>query len=639
MNSTLFARSIILMAFVLLISSCATTTEKPEVIQPEEPKTTQIIETKPSLEALNQAQLLQDNGEWQAAFRAWKAIAQESTVKDQAQYAIKAAYMLFKSAQFEVIPSFFDSLDYDFSSLPEKTHKNVLLAAAYFNAGKTYQSLSTLPDTRDILNNRYLSIALNIRAQAILNIGKPLESAKIRLQLMPLLTDVDTLENNTAALWDALGRISDNSMIRLLKKPLDTELRGWLELSLIARRSNMLPAKIEPWLEQWHQVYTSHSASLFAIQLLEQSKSIYINPNKIALMLPLEGKLSKVSNAILDGFIYAHYQAQTKSGKTTSLEIQIIPIDANVPFKAQYNTAIQNGADFIVGPLNKNSVADLAAHMRIDVPTLALNYDQSNNSAQNLFQYGLNPEDEAAQVADYALLDNKYNAAILMPDTAWGKRLNQAFKQRYERLGGTVNSETYYPAKSNDYGLAIKNLLNITQSNQRHAIIQTVIGEKAEFNPRRRQDIDMIFMGANARQARIIKPQLKFHYAEDIQVYATSHIAHANAKKSADRDRDLNGVYYVDMPWNLKSQHYTETSDIRAHWPTLNKSHGKLFALGIDAYRLIPQLKRLMLNPNESFQGLTGNLSIDEQGRIHRELLLATYKKGKQVEITTLSNP
>ncbi len=636
MNSSFFARCIILITSILLVSSCATTTEKTEVIQPEGTKSPQISEAN-FLKLLKAAQLLQDNQDWQSAFGAWKNIAENSQPEQQALYANNAAYMLFKIEQFGVIPQFYDSLTYSFSQQQEM-HKKILLAASYFNAGKTYQSLSTLPDVGNIIEPTYITIALNIRAQAILNIGKPLDSVKIRLQLIPLLTDQDELDENIKALWNSMSRISDSSIIKTLKKPQERDLRGWLELSLIARRSNMLPAKIEPWLEQWHVVYPDHSASLFAIQLLEDSKNIYINPSKIALMLPLEGKLSKVSNAILDGFLYAHFQSLATSPDNQTLEIEIIPIDSIISFKAQYNTAIQNGADFIVGPLNKNSVAELATQSMIKVPTLALNYDSSNIGTQNLFQFGLKPEDEAAQVADYALLDNKYNAATLMPNTDWGTRLNSAFKERYERLGGSVLSESRYQAKSNDYGFAIKKMLNLTQSKQRHSIIQTVIGEKAEFQPRRRKDIDMIFIGANARQARIIKPQLKFHYAQDIQVYATSHIANSNAKKSADRDRDLNGVYYVDMPWTLKSQEYVETKDTSNYWPTLNKSHGKLFALGIDTYRLIPQLKRLMLNPEESMQGLTGNLSIDEQGRVHRQLLLATYKKGKQVEITNEIN-
>jgi len=638
MNRSVFIRCIIFITSAVLISACATTPEKSKIIQHVEVKPDNLIKIKPSADSLNHAQQVQDNQEWQSAFTAWKNIITESKPEQQAGYANKAALMLLKLDNKELIPNFYSELNADFSSPNDRSNRDVLLASSFYQQGKTYQSLSTLPDIESINNQTFLAIALNVRAQAILNIGKPLDSAKIRLKLAPILATPEEKETNFLALWDSIQRISDNSIIKTLKKPQDTELRGWLELSLIARRSNMLPIKLEPWLKQWHSVYPSHSGSQFATNLLLQSKNIYLNPTKIALMLPLEGKLSKVSNAILDGFLYAHYQAiaaKTDTGNQhKTLEIEVIPVDTTLPFKAQYNTAILNGADFIVGPLNKNSVAELASQTTADVPTLALNYSQQENNAHNLFQFGLKPEDEAEQVADYALLDSHYTAATLMPDTAWGQRLNKAFKLHYERLGGSIYSEAKYPSKSNDYGLAIKNLLNLSQSKSRHSFIQTVIGEKTEFHPRRRQDIDMIFIGANARQARIIKPQLKFHYAQDIQVYGTSHIANSNSKKSADNDRDLNGVYYVDMPWTLKSKQFNETKDIAKYWPTLNKSHGKLFALGIDAYRLIPQLKRLKLNPNETYKGLTGNLSIDQQGLIHRELLLATYKKGKQVEIT-----
>ncbi len=634
MDSIFFRRSFIFFISSLLLSSCATTPEIPDIIQPDTTETTKGV--NPSLESIKNAQQLEDNKQWQQAFSAWKTIADESKTEQKAAFINQAALMLFNLGQLDIIPKFYDDQSYLFSSIQTINNKNILLAASYFNHGKTYQSLTTLPELNTVTPNTFLVIALETKARAILNIGKPLDSVKIRLKFHALSTDNEQIDSNFKAIWDAIDRISENNIIKILQKPQDIELRGWLELSLIARRSNMLPNQMEPWMEQWHGVYTEHSASLFALQLLEQSKNIYINPTKIALILPLDGKLSKVSNAILNGFLYAHYQViNAEETINTIPEIEIVPIDSSLDFKSQYEQAILDGADFIVGPLNKNSVTELATSSFSNrVPTLALNYALEDNLSPNLFQYGLKPEDEAVQVADYALLHGHYNAATLMPDTDWGNRLNTAFKARYELFGGTIYSESKYPSKSNDYGVAIKNLLNLTQSKSRHSIIQTVIGEKTEFQPRRRKDIDMIFIGANARQARIIKPQLKFHYAQDIQVYATSHIANSNAKKSADRDRDLNGVYYVDMPWALKSNALQETYDIQKHWPTLNKSHGRLFALGIDAYRLIPQLKRLLINPEESYQGLTGKLSVDDKGRIRRELLLATYNKGQQVVIT-----
>ncbi len=57
-------------------------------------------------------------------------------------------------------------------------------------------------------------------------------------------------------------------------------MRGWLELNLIVRRSNMLPAKMEPWIDQWYQRYGEHpAAAIYALNLLEESRSVYIDPN------------------------------------------------------------------------------------------------------------------------------------------------------------------------------------------------------------------------------------------------------------------------------------------------------------------------------------------------------------------------
>ncbi|MBL7004722.1 MAG: penicillin-binding protein activator, partial [Gammaproteobacteria bacterium] len=570
---------------------------------------------------------LEDEQNWAEAFSAWSKIAEESQQPNKTVAYNNAALMLYYNQQIDYLEDFYNSLDSDDIAKIGEKYKNTLLATSYFKKGKTYQSLATLPDLKELDNSRFLIIALNTKAEAVLNIGKPIQSTKLRLQAHTLQTSEEAIAESYKNIWNAISRISESRVLKTLAKPQTADLRGWLELSLIARRSNMLPLQMEPWIKKWNLVYPNHHAEQFAQQLLKTSQDVYINPTKIAFMLPLEGKLSKVAKAIQDGFLYAYYL----SGDDKP-EIEIIAVNPEEAFTQQYNSAVEDGADFVVGPLNKSLISQLASSMKIEVPTLALNYSNEDKLTHNLFEYGLKPEDEASQVADYALLDEKYTAATLMPDTSWGERINNAFKDRYELLGGTIQTTQQYPSKSNDYGTAIKKLLNLDKSKSRHSTIQTVIGEKAVFTPRRRQDIDMIFMGANSRQARLIKPQLKFHYAQDIQVYATSHIS--NSTKSPDKDRDLNDVYFVDMPWSLKSKELKEHKDINQLWPQRSQTYSRLFAMGIDAYRMIPQLKRLMLNPEEKYKGLTGTLTVDKFGKIHRELLLATYEKGKSIEIT-----
>ena len=261
------------------------------------------------------------------------------------------------------------------------------------------------------------------------------------------------------------------------------------------------------------------------------------------------------------------------------------------------------------------------------MPTLTLNYaDDAARGVENLYQFGLSPEDEAEQVADYALVDGRYHALTLTPDTRLGERLRQAFSRRFEALGGRVVGGADYAARKNDYSVPIKRMLNLTSSYRRHDILQTVLGRKVEFIPRRRQDVDMIFIVGNPRQARLIKPQLKFHHAKDLPVYATSSVS--SGTPDPDADRDLNGLLFVDTPWSLQNESNSDYQQVAKRWPKSVKRYGRFFALGIDAYRMIPSLRRLLINPGEKIPMNTGVITVDRNGRIHRELLLATFEKG-----------
>jgi outer membrane PBP1 activator LpoA protein len=572
---------------------------------------------------------LESNQYWLDAALAYEALGINSSQPERSSFLIKSALMFYQADNFSDIPAFFDSLQESDILEQDQLYKTTLLAGSYFGEGKIYQALLALPPIEEIVDWRFKVLALNIRSKGVLAIGKPKESAELRMQISDYLKTQEEVEQNHGFIWDALNRISESTIVKELSQPQTTEVRGWLELNLIARRSNMLPEKIKPWINKWYELYTEHAAGkLFALNLLEESKKINIRPERIALMLPFSGRLDKVSKAIQNGFLYAFYQDQLAQGQTLVAELEIINASTDpAEFNLQYRQAIENGADFVVGPINKELVELLQSRESLQVPTLALNYgDESKPSDLNLYQFGLRPEDEAEQIADYALAEGRHHAITLVPDTKWGDRLHQAFKSRFEALGGRVVDSETYPSRKSDYSVPIKQLLNLTTSNLRKSMIQQVIGQSVKFDARRRQDVDMIFIAANSRQARLIKPQLKFHHAQDLPVYATSHISSSNG--NADDDRDLNGILFVDIPWTLDNKNILDRQNISKLWPDSSNRFSRLFALGIDAYRLIPSLRRLMINPQESILQHTGALSVDNKGRIKRSLLMATYKNG-----------
>jgi hypothetical protein len=625
-----YIKTALILLLAAVLGSCQTATvsktsvETPEVVPGVIDEATLTLQEEQFLRAFQ----LETEEAWMPAARAYQDLAESSAQPDRSANYINSALMNYRAGRYYFIEPFFEALKQDDILPADENYKAIILSGAFFGIGKIYQSLLALPDIDDISDYRFKALALNIRSKGVLAIGKPLESVRLRIQIGEYLKSVKEIEKNHEFIWDALNRISEPAILRTLAEQQTNELRGWLELNLIARRSNMLPEKIEPWISQWYQVYDGHSAgAYFAVNLLEESRRIYIKPTRIALMLPFSGRLEKVADAIQNGFMYAYYQDRNLD-QEPAVELEIINASTDVSeFNTQYLQAIENGADFIVGPISKDLISILQNRDKLTVPTLTLNYAEiKKEPTLNLYQFGLRPEDEAEQIADLALAEGRNLAVTLVPDTEWGARLQLAFSERFEALGGRVVGSETYPSKKNDYSNAIKKLLNLNTSNSRRSIIQQVIGEPVKFEPRRRQDVDMVFIAANSRQARLIKPQLKFHRAQTLPVYATSHIS--SSSSNPDDDRDLDGIQFVDIPWMLDSSNNQEFKQIRQYWPDSSKPFSRLYALGIDAYRLIPALRRLMINPGETVFLNTGQLSVDENGRVKRALLLATYNKG-----------
>ena len=604
-------------AFVL--ASCQTISTSPA------PESSQIQQT--TAEEIIIAQQLERDRNWSQAAAMYEFMAKKSAQPERSGYLQKTALMFYRDGDFDRVESFYNGLNENDLMQQDIVYQNVLLAGLFFEKGKTYQSLVNLPDLAEITRPFYKALALNVRSKGVLAIGKPLESAQLRIEISQFLESDQDISENQDFIWDSLNRISEPNIIKALSQHQTVALRGWLELNLIARRSNMLPAKIEPWIGKWLEVYPQHEAGeLFASALLEESRLIYINPTRIALMLPFSNQLKNVSEAIQSGFLYAYYN----DPRHTDIQLHMVDVSDTKPDELYltYYQTVQEGADFIVGPLSKDKVNELQRRDDLDVPTLTLNYaDAKDEGVNNLYQFGLRPEDEAEQIADYALTQKLFHAVTLLPDTDLGNRLEQSFIKHYEKLGGRVVGSERYPASKNDYSVAIKQLLHINGSVRRHSILDQVTGQKSEFIPRRRQDVDMVFIAGNPRQARLIKPQLKFHHAIDLPVYATSSISSGTSQP--DADRNLDNTIFVDTPWALDNENNIDFKNIQKLWPSTSQRYAKFFALGMDAYKVIPSLRRMLVNPEERLALNSGTINVDSNGRIHRKLLLATYLRGR----------
>lgn len=347
---------------------------------------------------------------------------------------------------------------------------------------------------------------------------------------------------------------------------------------------------------------------------------------RVALLLPLTGPQRQAAIAIQDGFLARHLSRESGSRAAPALHIYDTGL---LGAREAYLAARDDGAEFIVGPLLKpelETVIDSAG----PTPTLALNTSESGRSGANLYQFALAPEDEASQVARHAVTSGALNAVALIPRNDWGNRLLGSFRSELEALGGQLLQIRTYDPAGQDFSTAITTVLNIDRSDRRRQQLGADLGIPLEFESRRRQDIDAIFVAADAGTGRLLAPQLRFYFAGDIPTYATSAIY-----ESSRQNRDLNGLMFADTPWVLAADAAPPTmaAALRRYWPGRNSAQWtRFYGFGFDAYRLMLALHD---NPNSlaSFPALSGELSLGENGRVRRELPLAQFRDGLPVAV------
>jgi len=450
-----------------------------------------------------------------------------------------------------------------------------------------------------------------------------------RVQLDAYITDGKAKSKNNQKIWAALSSLSRAQLYK--QRSQNSTIDGWLDLARVMRSGQKNISNLENDLLDWG---TRHPAHPVNENFLSELINIYQNDvsvtKHIAVILPMHGELAQITSNIKNGFLSAYYaDAKTNADFDNKPIIHFYDSsDANVTFNQLYQQAIEDGATNIIGPLNKVAINQLAQKQELDVPVLTLNYaENAFNTTDNLFQFGLSPEDEARQVAELAILQNKQRAAVFYPDSEWGRRLNQAFTDHYISLGGKVMSRSDYATNTNDYRRPIRAMFNLDQSAIRHHKVENTISRKAISIPYRRQDLDMIFLAGTPRSARSIMPAFKFHHASDLPVYSTSHVY--TGKNNRELDRDLNGLVFCDLPWILQN-----TSPLQKvfhqNWPQ-QESFTRLFALGIDAYHLIYNLDYLENKDFAYYDGQTGNIQLDENNRVTRKLLWAKFVRGRPV--------
>jgi uncharacterized protein len=444
--------------------------------------------------------------------------------------------------------------------------------------------------------------------------GNLLGSVKSRIELHRLLTSSNELEKNQGAILETLRLLPDSE----LQSNRTDDLAGWMSLANILKHINQPDFNAQ--ISQWRATFPAHPAELsFLGQPLDTPKSAFLQPKSIALLLPGSGTFAQAGKAIREGFMAAYNHA----GNTAKPAIRFYDSEQSAPVTL-YNQAVAEGAQLIVGPLDKEHIQSLADAVTFNIPVLALNHIPGLQKNQ-LYQFSLSPLDDTDQITQKAWADGHQKALLLVPDNAPGKRIANYLTEDWKNRDGTILETQSYNPKETDFSAPIQKLLNLDESEQRYNKILALI-PGIKYTPRKRQDVDAILLSAYSAEARSINPQLQFYQAGDIAVYAMPTVY--TGQINASLDADLNKITFCDTPWLFTKVYQGELGmdALKETWKQFPSAYLRLIAMGIDAYNLSTRLDTLETDP---YPGATGNLSLTTDQRIQRKLVCAKFIDGQ----------
>ena len=493
-------------------------------------------------------------------------------------------------------------------------------------AGQAWQLLGRIPAPQQAEPAaRYL----RLRQQTAFAAGYPADGIEAEMQLEHWLLSAAAVQQSRVGLLGALRDASERGMKLQPGTASNPAVQGWLQLGPLAAEAAHNPTTATADLTAWLADHPGHPAvGVVRSQLLgEQPQSLAAQAH-IALLLPITGPAGPAAASVRDGFLTAYYQTPVQQRPV----VRLYDTGGEQSVADQIADATQSGADIIVGPLTRQAVAAAATDRIQRPPLLALNFLPDGEQAPALFfQYALSPVDEAQLVARRVLSDGHHLGIAIVPAGDWGSRVLSAFTQQLQSGGGTLLASTMIDVSEADYSDELKQVLGIDQSRDRLDRLEALLGTHLEFVPRRREDIEFIFSPATtASTERLLQPQLRFFYAGGIPTYATSDAFEPDPRAN----QDLDGLMFPEMPWMLGSPLAEAVRSAASQaWPFGGPRTGALFAFGFDAYRIAEALRESRAPSSLDLSGLTGQLTLDPDGRIHRQLTWAQLHGGEITEL------
>ncbi|MWN06228.1 penicillin-binding protein activator [Gilliamella sp. Pas-s95] len=445
------------------------------------------------------------------------------------------------------------------------------------------------------------------------------------------------LLNNT---WDFFRKLKLEELRKVLVNENEITLQGWVDLtyayqsnntalvsqdddtpeSIVAKSQNQKQL-LKQAINNWAIQYPDHPAKeILSILTGEQTLSVDANAKKVALLLPLNGSSRIFGETIRQGYINAiKFFPQEPQQNVMVLDTTSASMDILI------QQAQENNVELIVGPLLKHEVTKIK-ELAPAIPILALNkVDNETTSVNKMCFFALSPEDEAKDAANHIYSQNRVKPLLLVPQTDLGQRVAQSFAEQWSQVSAN-NSQAYVQYFGN---------IQTLSANMNRNIGITLTGNPILINDTPPVEIsagfDAIYVYSSYDELTLIKPMLDMGANKTIgnssavMLYTSSKSHIANSSK--DFNYDMNKTEYAEIPMIMEQKDNVNTnipSDIQKDYSLM-----RLYAMGIDAWRLANRFNQLNSYQANFLDGMTGKLSTSNQCEVTRSLSWQQYTYGE----------
>lgn len=280
--------------------------------------------------------------------------------------------------------------------------------------------------------------------------------------------------------------LSQQRLSELVEQPASSPLRPYLQLALgdlALRRGNEVEAR--RWWEKGARGGGSSGVLRQEGRLrLEGSDA---PPVRIGLLLPLTGKQEALGRNLLQAA-----QKAVNDFRDVSLALAVADSGSSPTEALQALERLSaSQVEVVVGPVfHQPARAAAEAADRLGLPIITLNphLDVARNLRGVVLLNAFHPDDQARAMARHTIrVAQRRSAAILAPDTDYGRLTANAFADEFRRLGGSAAPPVLYPPNEVDFSSDI-------------SAVTRMAGGRSAF--------DALFVPAPAEQARLIAPQL-----------------------------------------------------------------------------------------------------------------------------------